>query len=77
MGFGLTDLNKYGTAQAVNAHVASMEKQIAELTAERDELKHELVIAVEACCNQYWDDGHGARVKQRWGIDEKTFKGQA
>lgn len=31
----------------------------------------ELQIAVRFCCNQYWDDGHGARVKKQYGFDEK------
>ena len=38
------------------------------LRAENAELRRELQIAVNECCNDYWNKGHGQRVEQKYGI---------
>lgn len=32
------------------------------------DLLEELRIAVNECCNDYWNKGHGQRVQQKYGI---------
>jgi len=47
---------------------------VAALKAENAALKEELQIAVGECCNQYYDDGHYARVQRLYGIDLDMLK---
>jgi len=44
------------------------------LRAENAALRDELQRAVGECCNQYFDDGHYARVQRLYGIDLDMLK---
>ena len=46
---------------------------IAALQAENAALRQELLIAVGEACNQYYDDGHYARVQRLYGIDTEML----
>ena len=47
---------------------------VAALRAENVALRDELQRAVGECCNQYFDDGHYARVQRLYGIDTEMLK---
>ena len=46
---------------------------VAALRAENVALRDELQRAVGECCNQYFDDGHYARVQRLYGIDTEML----
>lgn len=42
--------------------------EIKRLVAENRDLRLELHVAVNECCNDYWNKGHGQRVEEKYGI---------
>jgi len=46
---------------------------VAALRQENAGLREELQRAVGECCNQYFDDGHYARVQRLYGIDTEML----
>lgn len=44
------------------------ERAMKALRDEVADLRSELQIAVNECCNDYWNKGHGQRVEEKYGI---------
>ena len=47
---------------------AESENTAKALRAQIADLRRELQIAVNECCNDYWNKGHGQRVEENYGI---------
>lgn len=48
--------------------VGAMPDNLPDAQAMIRELLEELRIAVNECCNDYWNKGHGQRVEEKYGI---------